>query len=118
MTRKERFTPGPWEVIVNDPWQDHDFGMVRNLSIVAPAGSTIIGPIADTPSRFKEFEEADMPNANLIASAPELYEALCSAREWMELLKHFADTHDPDEYDIAAIIRKYEAVLAKARGLA
>ena len=92
-----KHTPGPWRVV--DSWNDH---MVESQN-----GEEIIWQ--DGPHHTPTIKEAD---ACLIASAPELLEALYA------MLAYTADLNAIqgfDEYDHAAV-KKARAAIAKAKG--
>lgn len=86
MERKENWTPGPWRV---GPYYRHE--------VVSDEGVICCAPIETKQTRI---------NAQLIAAAPDLYEAL---EEIASMIK--------GTLPITAKIRKIaEAAMAKARG--
>lgn len=81
-----KFTPGPWVVITpkmrhenGDDWQADDEWTEEypnNVSISARWETPVNGCLGYGIAEMSGVHEAIMPNARLIASAPELYEAL------------------------------------------
>lgn len=78
MTEKTRYTPGPWHA--NTPRDERyaDDSTVRDC-----ANGYVVAVVRSTPNG------AAIPNARLIAAAPDLYEALRLARN--ELLEWACD---------------------------
>lgn len=73
-------TPGPWVVVDDD---HHDLGTESSVLIEsASRGITIaiVGPSGESPTYTE-----DIINANLIAAAPELLEALQHCVEWLDI---------------------------------
>lgn len=118
---KTEFTPGPWWPSQNSvgTWEvntlrDHHVGTGRKP---VAYGANICGGIGDiTEQRTRGNEQA---NANLIAAAPDLYEALQS------VLAITADSDGVSGYHLNGDIAKWGefdeiataiAALAKARG--
>ncbi len=109
-------TPGPWAYGVTetegDPNCDDGRGF-RCYAISAPAGSVVRGLIAQTPSRYAEFESGDEANARLIAAAPDMMTALIEA--------HAAITYMMSNDDCGGASNALEqvvAAIAKAEGRA
>lgn len=83
--RKEKFTPGPWELNINDTGDEFS-GYPLSISNEA-LDKTII----NYHTQFKNFglrigdssEEELIANASLISSAPDLYESLQWAVKWI-----------------------------------
>ena len=96
-------TPGPWRVARN--WRD-------KLAIVGPTNdrvSTASDRICNLPHRKNGEGEA---NADLIAAAPELLEAL----EAVLTVEIPIVTMQEDWHRIKPIVEKARAVIAKAKG--
>ena len=89
-----KFTPGPWSVGVANDTFESDVGIHADDWIIADMCNDI----------REEYGIDQEANANLIAAAPELYEALENALEVME-----------DGHQSNAKVMAREA-LAKARG--
>ncbi|EOT1887664.1 TPA: hypothetical protein I8621_002701 [Citrobacter freundii] len=84
----KRFTPGPWEVVDDD---HHELGTDSSVLIESTSrGITlaIIGP--EDSTTYTE----DMVNAQLIASAPELFEALQLSLAAMNEMGDILNFHD------------------------
>lgn len=91
----EPYTPGPWEI-------DPNSGPGIGWSMLAKQGPVCVCPA-------KAYSE---PDAHLIAAAPELYEALAEALQWIKGWDpNFI--HD-DEWQ--ATRDKIDAALSRARG--
>lgn len=108
------FTPGPWTVC--DTRYRADGCDRRNVS----AGSDVVAAV---PAR--SWAAHDVPNASLIAAAPELYEALEEAGEAIRELRladgHAARTGDEIRFDralsqVCQHENRIKLLLAKARG--
>ena len=92
MTEAEH-TPGPWHIMEGTDWV-----------IVSPEVSVAA---VYTPRGVREVRQA---NANLIAAAPDLLEALETAAY---VLEHYLDY---TQNDMAVMAEDARAALAKARG--
>ena len=93
--RKERFTPGPWEVKDNAEWDEI---LVLGKSSL-PFGELRVAVIG-------QEEEEGLADAALIAASPDMYAALESALSVAEFENHpFRPWHD-----------SAHAALSKARG--
>lgn len=92
--RETRFTPGPWHV---------EFGPIGGWTISDDANGFGLCTRAPWPNRAEE----SAANANLIAAAPDLYEALYLV--WDKVL---TECHSKDSY----VRQQVEQSLAKARG--
>lgn len=75
-------------------------------SIVDRANQTVICNVL--PWDVSGDQQEDTANANLIASAPDLYDAL--------LESHTVMKNDIYNYTCSSVCRRNEAILAKARG--
>lgn len=84
------FTKGPWVLQRSEDSDSIYVGSVDELGIMYSPVVTL----------------HDEDNANLIAAAPDLYDALCHLRDQVAFLKG-------DDYDLVAMADK---ALAKARG--
>lgn len=100
------FTPGPWVLLHTDDGHLIRMGTFLQSGRKAPHHEVAYchGLFIDDdyPTAQDEFAEAEA-NANLIAAAPDLYEAL------MAVVREFGDSKYPEWVDAIA-------VLAKARG--
>jgi hypothetical protein len=105
-------TPGPWahETALNMGYDTP----VPYEKITCPQG----GYLAKAVNNGRVSDEETKANARLIASAPELLEALEAAYEelegYAELLQEQGHTEDADA--VEAVWRKARAAIAKARG--
>lgn len=90
---ERKWTPGPWSAM--------DGGWVE-----AGDGDPI-AMINDNGLSNSTFKE-DVPNAHLIATAPDLYEALLELRKWMGPCGI--------DHEIDAAMSAADAAIAKARG--
>ena len=90
------FTPGPWRAI---PWEE------KAIRIVPDA---YIGPVCEV---FGHKRQPMQANANLIAAAPELYEACEEA-----LVNDIAAEGENASNMFPALRKKLAAALKKARG--
>ena len=93
-----KFTPGRWSVSIDD---DGEYAITKDGSFITCAFPTELG-----------FEEGTAEaNANLIASAPELYETLKQAAS------HIKSIIEGEEWGaIEEVLDDCNAALAKARG--
>jgi hypothetical protein len=89
------FTPGPWEVF------NEGLGSYKVSKCDAWLGSSTL-----------RTNEENLANANLIAAAPELYEALTELYQIQAV--SIDEPWDDDRYFVA--MEKAEAALKKARG--
>jgi hypothetical protein len=89
-----KWTPGPWEIVPHDRY-DKDI-------LIVPSSVWVDNDDVD--------HEESKANASLIATAPDLYEALTYA---MHLIR---ESPGANETYRAAAERKARAALAKARG--
>jgi len=109
-----KFTPAPWVVEINR-WDELN---VLSANERDRADAPVVYYIAENvggrvnidvnPYDYSEQEA----NAHLIASAPELYEALEKCREWVQL----AADHPAAEPGVYDALWALDAALAKARG--
>jgi len=103
-----KHTPGPWTVTQN----------FRGMAGVWPDSPGTNKPICmlahdpDGPSKgpFENWQA----NANLIAAAPELLEALVEAVELIEF--HMGSTHSETDEDEELVVKMAESAIAKAEG--
>ena len=98
MSKKPKFTPGPW-LIGEDQCVDETW------SIVTTSGGSIIANVNDRHDR--------KANAHLIAAAPDLYEALEKLRSYSDAIAAGRINYRPGDHIAVA-----DAALAKARGQA
>lgn len=104
------FTKGPWKI-------DRDFHFIGQDAGTVAISSTVYGEWRDLARVVVRMEDdkydcADgLANANLIASAPDMYEALVKAESLFQKGLLNATTEEIDE---VRDLRK--AALAKARG--
>lgn len=89
------FTPGPWKVYRTDS------GAILGI------GDADAGGVTDYQGGFWRDGKEKRANINLVAAAPELYEAL-------QQLLDCCTSDDP--YGAVPLIAKADAALAKARG--
>ena len=116
--KEAKYTPGPWEVEYIGTSSGHDEyailarGAALNVATVQPVDPDITdAPEGYTPQDVDDYTEGPvtMANADLIAAAPDMYEALNALRGHFILDEH-------DEFyapDIAELVR---AALNKAEG--
>ena len=103
-TPRPAHTPGPWKVRVSNN------GALRGYSI-EHEDETLRSIVArNWEHELCEEHGNSLPNARLIASAPELIEALEAV---LPDLEHYVATHGPGPDKRLAIAR---AAIAKARG--
>lgn len=123
---KKAFTPGPWEVgwkknplLFPFIWQENGF------AIAEMCGKPIerLADTATTVACLSDFAEPEkvLANANLIAAAPEMYEALKKLKECLENFfgkteKDFFEDCDNGELYFAREYNYACNVLKKARG--
>lgn len=96
-----RHTPGPWKV--------EEGGDYKRILVNPPAGSDWDYEIAEVYSDDCDYDIAKA-NAQLIATAPELYEALNIMLEWGKAVESTMG------FRFDGIKRIAESALAKARG--
>ena len=91
----ENFTPGPWDVVY------HSTGNVRDGALVIDEETGT--NVASLWATLRSVDEVDA-NANLIASAPELYAIAKELVEW---------ENDPDKYggDLPDLAQKAKEIL-------
>lgn len=101
MSKAPKWTPGPWKV-----------GPVDDTVVTAADGSVVAEIDGDynQPETWRIMEA----NARLIATAPELYEALEGLVRYAIAVRHTAGMGK----DQSARLERAQAVLVKARGLA
>lgn len=87
---KTIFTPGPWECRT---------GTSTGMVVIAPNQPKVRFSVAGVGGKNR------IPNAHLIAAAPELYEALVRMKQWCE-----------DEVGAELPCDSIDSALAKARG--
>lgn len=103
---RPQFTPGPWEVLPEDPLTIH---LPRHRHEFHPG---VYVPVARVEaSNYDEDSPEDAANADLIAAAPDLYEALEMVRDADNDCKSDGLPTIPPA--ARAVI---DAALAKARG--
>ena len=99
MNNKAQFTPGPWSLC---NW------MVGNNT---PTGEvTICGPEGDEHICTMDGNEDNQANGNLIAAAPEMYEALQAA---YKLIREWTPCGEDNQGEVEGLI---ETALAQAEG--
>jgi hypothetical protein len=107
------FTPGPWDV-----FDDDSYMVFANVGDVA----TVVADADPVNQRTPQSAEECMANACLIASAPELYEALRDAANTLQNLATRVTDHgsSPELRAKQAALQEQAdrafAALAKARG--
>ena len=101
MSNETRWTPGPWEFNKGRVVQK---GETQFWSAIRVSGVSLA-------TGYVPPDDVAYANAHLIAAAPELYEALLVAREY---LQGFVSTtmREPDIDNLETV----DAALAKARG--
>lgn len=85
---EKRFTPGPWEVVDDD---HHELGTDSSVLIESTSRGITLAIIG--PGDSTTYTE-DMVNAQLIAAAPELLEALQLSLAAMNEMGDILDSHD------------------------
>jgi hypothetical protein len=104
-----KWTPGPWRV-------DPDLFLFRGYTQIT--GANHYG-LAQVVTRMEDEDESDEytatleANARLIASSPDLYDALQAAFEYLDAIPETTAGGDDEAVRIA---RQARAALAKARG--
>ena len=98
--RKEKFTPGKWEVA------DASNG---ELWICANRSDVIA-------SVYGNSGNVGNANAHLIAAAPEMYEALSDVQDVLRGICQSCDTPDSIRIKLEPLIYRGEAIQKKARG--
>lgn len=95
-----KFTPAPWVIYKSR----HDYGQTIYIKDSNESNSNVIASM-----RYKDEE-----NANLIASAPEMYAELEDVLHYLDCLL----TGDKDKQKICllGLIREIDELLKKARG--
>ena len=94
-----KFTPGPWLIAGESATFVYALG---------PEGTNVFWCDVQAAGRERASRDELIANAHLIAAAPELYEALESARTWVDECGAQAG--------LQAILDEIDAALAKARG--
>lgn len=110
MSGETKWTPGPW--VVSDS-QD-EVSVCMGTAIDSPYEYTC-GHVWQTPDVYwSEADKEDIANAQLIAAAPDLYEAL---EDMLSGWKYIRESHG-DLYGVGwdRAQNKARAALAKARG--
>jgi hypothetical protein len=90
----EKFTPGPWE-------KSYILGDKKDFAIAMSAGVMFIS---------RTYEN----NANLIAAAPDMHEALDGVIAYLKELQNYHDSVDAFHLAIDARINKIQSALNKA----
>ena len=120
-------TPGPWEVVVvSDGWDG------KTTAIVNEAGDHILSGLGydacglswgQSKLEMTPEEECQLPDAHLIAAAPEMYEALKEMAIWYGSENHsFRCPVSTEGWDatcnckVAEMDVRVNAALAKAEG--
>lgn len=112
MSTEAKHTPGPWRVEGGTTvvWGACNPDDLSDYGMGYPVTDCRITPISNSSwCQGPEYEEG-YANANLIAAAPELFEALVTARKYMKLCLGSSFWDGPNPYPII------DAALAKARG--
>ncbi len=105
-----RFTPGPWAQSHRRGCDELRRTQVYPINDPDNTIATLHWHSVKTETGFKTDREA---NAQLIAAAPELYEALISAQHTVRW--EVCEGQDP-ENECWAVLDRINAALAKARG--
>lgn len=103
MTNTAQHTPAPWEIEGQHPW-----------TITCP-----VAGLEDHPDRPRGSVATVgyLPNARLIAAAPELLEAAMDALEvWDDLYSHTCDPDPDGDADEIACFEALRAAIEKATG--
>jgi len=102
------FTPGPWDRVETTVFRLDETETCNRFAAQIQGGYKERGQGWSKDERTSDEEL--LANAHLIAAAPELYEALESAKEWLEQCRGAGVFVHPQ------VIPDCEAALAKARG--
>jgi hypothetical protein len=94
------WTPGPWSI-------RHSHDRSGDIGITHPGGKNVLAECFADIRHDRERSPEALANAHLIASAPDLYEALLIAHGYVEEAMRNDDT---------GALHKIDAALAKARG--
>jgi hypothetical protein len=97
------FTPGPWQLDGECFSESGHYDAPRVFSHADPDVPRYVAEIAVSP----QWEE----NGNLIAAAPEMYEALTKLRKDIQ---YWAENPRPDEWILQEWVRNIDRTLAKA----
>jgi hypothetical protein len=97
-----KFTKGPW---IARPQCESS---LRRITITGANSPVAIAEIV--PQTMKTYDEVAEANAALIAAAPELYEALEEAAEWIG-----DDPNDDNNPVLRILLKKIHGALVKAR---
>lgn len=113
---KPKFSPGPWKVYhERGPTGEFDSSFIRSES-----GALICEQIYAQKDDNPEW--SSVPNAALIAAAPELWELAEALNAILETLQNVAVKNlggkyqDQDAFELKSIKAKIERTLKKARG--
>ena len=105
---EKKWTPGPW--FPAGPGGEPDNGPVFFASVYAEDDtSELFYKICELP--LEVFDEEQNANADLIAAAPELYDALEDCEYWLSA----PPTSQPDRECVANVIKNARRIMAKAR---
>lgn len=110
----EKFTPGPWEI------EEDGSAAIMTARRFLPSDLGIIAAPGDPDEGTARWHVADAfseEDANLIAAAPDMYDALDRARWAVARAKRYCSdcgTNDKSCFCEAAVI--IDAALVKARG--
>jgi hypothetical protein len=107
-TARIEHTPGPWELI----WEDGKYGVIG-----ATTDKKLVAIVGNNPHDGRN--EIRKANAQLIAAAPELLDALTKAQQTIENAV-MAGCDDPETMEYAlehhATLINIRAAIAKAKG--
>jgi len=111
MSKNERWTPGPWVWVENEMWSkpEHD---KKLASFETPEDYYHAEPIIETDSGFYGPKGQDR---DLIASAPELYEALQKCAEKFREYEGLSGFNG-EKTKFGELAELCEAALKRARG--
>ena len=105
-------TPGPWKITKEDVG-DEDF-IIIPTGIEGANGKTVVGSVGGLCSEDCDLKEGELEaNANLIAAAPELLEALARISG---MAHDYDQLSDVEETRFAEIEQIASEVIKKARG--